>query len=193
MKNEAIAASGIYYYDEENITDSRLGFRTAVAGPESYEQNDLKGCQLTWGMGYDDPCVNELGSVATRQDRCIAFPNAYQHRVSPFELVDKSKPGHRKIVALFLVDPAVRRPSTTTVPPQQADWRASGISANPVLKSAFSKLSPEIIDHIDSMAEGTMKREEAEAYRLELMDERTAFVSKNDEHFFMAPFSLCEH
>jgi hypothetical protein len=113
--------------------------------------------------------------------------------VSPFELADKSKPGHRKIVALFLVDPAVRRPSTTTVPPQQADWRASGISANPVLKSAFSKLSPEIIDHIDSMAEGTMKREEAEAYRLELMDERTAFVSENDEHFFMAPFSLCEH
>ncbi|CAE6479346.1 unnamed protein product [Rhizoctonia solani] len=193
MKNEAIAASGIYYYDEENITESRLAFRTAVAGPETYEQNDERGCKLTWGMGRDDPCVNDLGAVITCQDRCIAFPNTYQHRVSPFELADKSNPGHRKIVALFLVDPAIHRPSTTTVPPQQADWRASGISANPVLKAAFDKLSPEIIDHIGSMVEGTMTREEAEAYRLELMDERTAFVSKNDEEFFMAPFSLCEH
>ncbi|KAG8741164.1 hypothetical protein FRC11_014943, partial [Ceratobasidium sp. 423] len=193
MKNEAIAASGIYYYDEENITQSRLAFRTAVAGPETYEQNDERGCKLTWGMGRDDPCVNELGSVITCQDRCIAFPNTYQHCVSPFELADKSKPGHRKIVALFLVDPAIHRPSTTTIPPQQAEWRASGISSNPILKAAFDKLSPEIIGRIDSMVEGTMTRQEAEAYRLELMDERTAFVAKNDQEFFMAPFSLCEH
>ncbi|EUC63141.1 filamentous muscle protein titin-animal, related protein, putative [Rhizoctonia solani AG-3 Rhs1AP] len=193
MENEAIAASGIYYYDEENITESRLAFRTAVAVPIGYEQDDQRGCMLTWGMGRDDPCVNELGSVVTCQDRCIAFPNTYQHRVSPFQLTDRSKPGHRKIVALFLVDPAIRRPSTTTVPPQQAKWRASGIGANPVLKRGFDKLAPEIIDHIDSMVEGSMTRKEAEAYRLELMDERTAFVVKNDEEFFVAPFALCEH
>ncbi|CAE6506779.1 unnamed protein product [Rhizoctonia solani] len=190
MKNEAIAASGIYYYDEENITESRLAFRTAVAPPYRYEQDDERGCMLTWGMRREDPCVNELGSVITRQDRCIAFPNTYQHRVSPFELVDKSKPGHRKIVALFLVDPAVRRPSTTTVPPQQAEWRASGISGNQILKST---LPPEIINYVDSMVEGAMTRQEAEAYRLELMDERKAFVATNDEEFFMVPFALCEH
>ncbi|KAL5632859.1 hypothetical protein ACGC1H_005718 [Rhizoctonia solani] len=193
MKNEAIAASGIYYYDEENITESRLAFRTAVVPPDHYEQNDDTGCRLCWGMAREDPCVNELGSVITCQDRCIAFPNTYQHRVSPFELSDKSKPGHRKIVALFLVDPAIHRPSTTIVPPQQKEWRASGINANPVLKAAFDKLSLEIIDHIDSLVEGTMTREEAEAYRLELMDERKAFVQKNDETFFMVPFDMCEH
>ncbi|CAE7145789.1 unnamed protein product [Rhizoctonia solani] len=190
MMNEAIAASGIYYYDEENITESRLAFRTAVAGPENYEQNDDKGCLLTWGMTSGDPCVNELGSVVTCQDRCIAFPNNYQHRVSSFKLADETKPGHRKIVALFLVDPAIHRPSTTTVPPQQAEWHASDMSANPALKAAFA---PEIIQHIDSMVDGSMTRKEAEAYRLELMDERTAFVEKNDAEFFMAPFSLCEH
>ncbi|CAE6436243.1 unnamed protein product [Rhizoctonia solani] len=193
MKNEAIAVSGIYYYDEENITESRLAFRTAVVPPDHYEQNDDTGCRLCWGMAREDPCVNELGSVITCQDRCIAFPNTYQHRVSPFELSDKSKPGHRKIVALFLVDPAIHRPSTTIVPPQQKEWRASGINANPVLKAAFDKLSLEIIDHIDSLVEGTMTREEAEAYRLELMDERKAFVQKNDETFFMVPFDMCEH
>ncbi|KAH7337291.1 hypothetical protein B0J17DRAFT_769439 [Rhizoctonia solani] len=198
MMNEAITASGIYYYDEENITESRLAFRTAVAGPETYQQNDERGCKLTWGMGrfvfhWDDPCVNELGSVVTCQDRCIAFPNTYQHCVSSFELADKSKPGHRKVIALFLVDPAIRRPSTTTVPPQQKEWRTSGITANPILKAAFNKLSPEILDHIDSMVDGSMTRTEAEAYRLELMDERKAFVAKNDEAFFMAPFNMCEH
>jgi hypothetical protein len=137
--------------------------------------------------------VNELGFVITRQDRCIAFPNVYQHRVSPFELVDKSKPGHRKIVAFFLFDPAIHRPSTTTVPPQQKEWRTSGINTNPVLKGAFDKLAPEIIDYIDSMTEGTMAREEADAYRLELIDERTAFVEKKDRGDFMGRFNLCEH
>ncbi|KAG8731665.1 hypothetical protein FRC11_002997 [Ceratobasidium sp. 423] len=193
MKNEAIAASGIYYYDQENITESRLAFRAAVTPPEDYEQNDDRGCMLAWGMGRDDPCVNELGSVITCQDRCIAFPNIYQHCVSPFTLDDRSKPGHRKIVALFLVDPAVRRPSTTIVPPQQKEWRVSGIATNPALKAAFDKLAPEIIDRIDSFADGIMTRAEAEAYRLELMDERKAFMEKNDEAFFMVPFDMCEH
>ena len=140
--------------------------------------------------GSDDPCVNELGSVLTSQHRCIAFPNTYQHRVSPFELADKAKPGYRKILALFLVDPALHKPSTTTVPPQQQDWRLNATTANPVLKERFA---PEIINLIDSLGDGTMIRKEAEAYRLELMDERTAFVAENDEKFFSVAFSMCEH
>ncbi|CAE6435793.1 unnamed protein product [Rhizoctonia solani] len=193
MKNEAIAVSAIYYYDEENITESRLAFRTAVVAPEDYEQSDNRGCKLVWGMGRDDPCVNELGSVVTCQDRCIAFPNTYQHCVSPFKLVDASRPGHRKIVALFLVDPALRRPSTTMVPPQQKEWRVSAIAENPALKAAFDKLAPETIDRIDTFAGGVMTRKEAEEYRLELMDERKAFVLQNDRAFFMVPFDMCEH
>ncbi|KAG9100700.1 hypothetical protein FRC07_010390, partial [Ceratobasidium sp. 392] len=50
MSNEAIAASGIYYYSEENITESRLAFRTAAEIPMSYEQDDTRGCLLTWGI-----------------------------------------------------------------------------------------------------------------------------------------------
>ncbi|KAG8723413.1 hypothetical protein FRC12_010899 [Ceratobasidium sp. 428] len=193
MSNEAIAVSGIYYYSEQNITESRLAFRTAASVPGRYEQNDERGCKLTWGISLNDPCVNELGAVVTSQDRTIAFPNIYQHKVSPFELEDKSKPGHRKIVALFLVDPAIRRPSTTTVPPQQQEWRSTAISANETLKGAFNKLAPEIIDRVSSLAEGTMTLEEAKAYRLELMDERKAFVTQNDEKYFEVAFDLCEH
>ncbi|KAG9098377.1 hypothetical protein FS749_003960, partial [Ceratobasidium sp. UAMH 11750] len=106
---------------------------------------------------------------------------------------DKTKPGHRKIVALFLVDPAIHRPSTTTVPPQQHEWRSAAVSANQTLKASLDKLAPEIIDRVNVLAEGTIKREEAEAYRLELMDERKAFVAENDEKFFQVVFDLCEH
>ncbi|QRV92099.1 hypothetical protein RhiJN_20117 [Ceratobasidium sp. AG-Ba] len=175
MGNEAIAASGIYYYDEDNITESQLAFRTAAAIPYTYEQWDERGCVLT--------C----------QDRAICFPNIYQHKVSPFELKDKTKPGHRKILALFLVDPAIHIPSTTTVPPQQHDWRTKTISADPKLKAIFEKLSPEIISHIDALAGGTMTREEAEAYRLGLMEERKVYVAKNDKKFFRVKFDMCEH
>ncbi|KAF8601401.1 hypothetical protein BDV93DRAFT_608140 [Ceratobasidium sp. AG-I] len=190
MSNESIVVSGIYYYEQENISESYLAFRTAVLQPEDYGQDDSRGCLLTWGVDRDDPCVQHLGSVATSQHRCIAFPNTYQHQVSPFELVDRTKPGHRKILALFLVDPALHKPSTTTVPPQQQDWRFKATAANPVLQEHFS---PEIINLIDSLGDGTLTRKEAEEYRLKLMDERTAFVEQNTEMHFSRGFNMCEH
>lgn len=43
MINEAIVSTGIYYYDEENITESRLAFRAAVDDPKDYDQSDHVG------------------------------------------------------------------------------------------------------------------------------------------------------
>lgn len=50
MWNERIVASGIYYYSSENITDSHLGFRTAVTFDEPYEQSDDFGVKKIWGL-----------------------------------------------------------------------------------------------------------------------------------------------
>ncbi|KAG8696074.1 hypothetical protein FRC08_007385 [Ceratobasidium sp. 394] len=188
MSNEAIAASGVYCFAEENITESRMAFRTAVSYPSTYKRGIIRDSVFTWGISSNDPLVNKLGAVVACQGRAIAFPNNYQHRVSPFELKDKTKPGHRKIVTLLLVDPSVDVLSTTTVPPQQHEWRSAAISANPVLKAAFDKLAPETIEIINSFADGTMTRAEAEAYRLELMDERKEFVHKNNLKFFEVAF-----
>lgn len=47
-----------------------------------------------------------------------------QHRVSSFSLQDRTKPGHRRFIALWLVDPFQRIISTANVPPQQFDWWA---------------------------------------------------------------------
>lgn len=51
MANERIVASGIYYYDTENITSSHISFRVAVNfETHNYEQSDGEGIELTWGM-----------------------------------------------------------------------------------------------------------------------------------------------
>lgn len=50
-----------------------------------------------------------------------------QHRVSSFKLADPTKPGHRRFIALWLVDPFTRIISTANVPPQQLDWWADAV------------------------------------------------------------------
>jgi hypothetical protein len=51
MANEAIIASGIYYYEEENVTSSQLGFRRVVSSGElDFEQSDAVGLKVTWGL-----------------------------------------------------------------------------------------------------------------------------------------------
>ena len=143
-----------------------------------------------------------LGSVVTKQGRCLAFPNVYQHQVQPFELIDKSKPGHRKILALFLIDPETERPSTSDIPPQQQDWlrallldiaTALGAGSNNMERKGLGKLPVELLDMIVDQADWLMSREEAEEYRLRLMDERGPMIATNNEHMFEPPFNMCEH
>ena len=50
MVNEAIVSTGIYYYDQENITESALAFRMAVAAPEQYDQFDYDGVKASYGF-----------------------------------------------------------------------------------------------------------------------------------------------
>jgi hypothetical protein len=112
----------------------------------------------------------------------------YQHRVSPFELVDPTKPGYRKIVALFLVHPDIKIPSTSIIPDQQ------GYLSNEALKSSLGRVLPaEVLDLIGTHAPNKFTDAEAKKFREELMDERKAFVDEIDESHFEAEFSFCEH
>lgn len=142
--------------------------------------------------------------MATKQGRCLAFPNLYQHQVQPFELADKSRPGHRKILALFLVDPGLESPrlSTSDVPPQQEDELRAllddiagqlGAGGHPAQRRSLGKLPAEVLDMVVDQADFLMTREEAEAHRLRLMDERSMMVKDNTELMFAAPFNMCEH
>lgn len=163
MLNERIVATGIYYWDSENITESRLSFRVALDDPE-YEQNDGNGMREVYGLENEDALNQLLGSAATPAGRCLAFPNILQHRVSPFRLKDPTRPGHRKILAFFLVDPTEKIVSTSDVPPQQP-WAPTS----------------------------TMTLEQAKEYREQLMRERKFFVDEHNEQLYEREFSLCEH
>ena len=115
--------------------------------------------------------------------------------MQPFKLDDTTKPGHRKILALFLVDPGIRIISTANVPPQQRDWwgeeviKACANSGNPL-----GKLSPELKDRIfESVDDFPISMEEAKEIRLRLMEERKDYVMQTNEAFESHSFSLCEH
>ncbi|WP_030724858.1 DUF4246 domain-containing protein [Streptomyces sp. NRRL S-237] len=163
MLNERIVSTGIYYWDSENITESRLGFRAALDDP-NYEQNDDNGLREVYGLEDEDALNQVLGSTATPAGRCLAFPNVLQHRVGEFRLADATRPGHRKILAFFLVDPSEQIVSTSDVPPQQP-WSDTS----------------------------TMTLEQAKTYREQLMRERKFFVDEHNEQLYEREFSLCEH
>ncbi|WP_327371483.1 DUF4246 domain-containing protein [Streptomyces sp. NBC_01217] len=163
MLNERIVSTGIYYWDSENITESRLSFRAALDYPH-YEQNDDNGLREVYGLEDEDALNQMLGSASTPAGRCLAFPNILQHRVGSFRLLDPARPGHRKILAFFLVDPSEEIVSTSDVPPQQP-WSDTS----------------------------TMTLEQAKNYREQLMQERKFFVDEHNDQLYEREFSLCEH
>ena len=131
----------------------------------------------------ESPCVQDIGDVITKTHRCIAFPNLYQHQVQPFHLEDPTKPGHRRILVFFLVDPTRKIPSATNVAPQQHEWATEAMHAAGQ-NSAFAKLPLELLTMISNENEGAMTRLEAEEYREKLMSERTIFVEENNKAYF---------
>ncbi|KAK7028342.1 hypothetical protein R3P38DRAFT_3189817 [Favolaschia claudopus] len=195
MANEQIVASGIYYYDEENITESELSFRVAVGEPVYHGQEDGLCMNALYGMEKGSDLVQDLGSVVTKEGRALSWPNLFQHCVSPFELADTEKPGHRKILAIFLVDPA-KDPivSATHVPPQQDGWTADAFQeACMDPQSLLGVLPQELRDLIkENFPPTIMTLKEAQAYRLELMKERTASVKEHDRDYVQS-FNMCEH
>lgn len=188
MQNEQIVASGIYYFESTNITESRLNFRRAIGEPD-YEQGDDKGVAAIYNLHDEEPLNQSLGSLVTQTGRCIAFPNLFQHQVQSFELEDKTKPGIRKLLVYFLVSPKSPVMSTRSVPPQQHSW-----IAHELRKISFFRDMPDfILQKILYYAEMGLSHAEAVAHQSELMDERKYFVKTNTERVFERPFSLCEH
>lgn len=197
--NEHICATALYYYDSENITDSRLAFRQQSAWDDadeiSYPQSVHGWLTEVFGCEQDGPAMQDVGAILCREGRLITFPNILQHQVQPFKLSDPTKPGHRKILALFLVDPGIRIISTANVPPQQKDWWSEHIN-NQMTRSgkALGKLSNELKDKIvEEVDDFPISMEKAKELRLDLMAERSVFVSAHEDVFQQHTFNLCEH
>ncbi|EGZ19491.1 hypothetical protein PHYSODRAFT_494415, partial [Phytophthora sojae] len=134
--------------------------------------------------------VQVLGSVETSASRCVAFPNWLQHQVQPFELEDVAKPGIRKILAFFLIDPENPIPSTSVIPPQQEEW------ITPTFERMMKQLRlvDAVEQNIQSMLPRGMSLRAAKQHRLLLMEERAAVQDDDEDTFGRSRyFSLCEH
>ncbi|KAM3512184.1 hypothetical protein MY11210_004172 [Beauveria gryllotalpidicola] len=195
LLNEHICATALFYYDNENITDSQLEFRSLanredLATGLDYKQNDRDSIKRTLGIDTEGSTMQDIGEVSTRQGRAIFFPNILQHRVSPFRLKDASLPGHRKIVALFLVDPAIPIISTANVPPQQRDWWRNAKDGQGDVKGEPGST----LGGAASLADdGLMDSEEASRIMEELMAERTMHQDKTNHDLRELDWNFCEH
>ena len=186
LQNEHIVATALYYYDSSNITTSRLSFRHQVDtdfDDLNYPQGHRQWLSVIFGCEDEGPGVQEAGSVETREGRLLTFPNVLQHRVDSFRLEDPTKPGHRKIVALFLVDPNLKVLSTAKVPCQRKDWWMD------YLKQSGTPAGEEKATFVDF----PLEMEEAKELRLKLMDERKINDEEQNKGFEYATFALCEH
>ncbi|RDB28808.1 hypothetical protein Hypma_014802 [Hypsizygus marmoreus] len=193
--NEHICATATYYYDSENITTSRLGFRQQSSVEESdevdYRQDHHDWLEPVFGCQQNGPGIQDVGTVDTPEGRLLTWPNILQHQVQPFKLADPTKPGHRKILALFLVDPGIRIISTANVPCQQREWWTEVIQHE---HSSISALPVELQDHIfEDIEDFPINLEEAKKLREKLMEERKHYVVEQDDAFKWHEFSLCEH
>ena len=145
----------------------------------NYPQFDHRAVEQIYGLENEGPTIQNLGSILTSENRLLCFPNVMQHRISPFRLSDLSKPGHRKILALFLVDPHLKIISTENVPPQQHSWWKQGVED----AGLFEKLPAELGLQVINSSEFPITLEKAREQREELMRERKQFVKVHNHNY----------
>ncbi|KAJ6567028.1 hypothetical protein B0H19DRAFT_1258190 [Mycena capillaripes] len=175
MANERIVACGIYYYDQENITEAQLSFRVPTRQPEFHGKNGHECMYCLYGFPSYGECVQTLGEMVTKAGRALSWANQYQHRASPFKLSDPLKPGHRKIFLAAWVSEAL----------QESRSNAG---------SRLSRLPQELVNLIKEWLPNTlMTLKEAEEYRRALMKERTVFVQTHLDTAYGVLFNMCEH
>ncbi|KAK6358642.1 hypothetical protein TWF730_007965 [Orbilia blumenaviensis] len=175
LKNERIVAAGIYYYDQENVTPSSLGFRRAIRDMSLAMEGECQGLSGMYNARRQtySRAAQEMGSIATKKNRAIVFPNIYQHRTQPLELIDKTKSGYRRILAFFICDPSGLHeiPTTRIIPPQQPGVRSAAMKK--LRESGVLNMPFKLLETINKDLPSTISREDNERYRRELMEERT--------------------
>jgi hypothetical protein len=107
--------------------------------------------------------------VRAPRGRALFFPNIYQHRFSPFKLIDPTRPGYCKILALYLVDPKIPIISTSIVGPQQQHWWEEKTRFSSEL---LSKLPAELQKMVLEDSDLLMDLEEAKAVREKVVKDR---------------------
>ncbi|KAJ8326068.1 hypothetical protein O5D80_005431 [Batrachochytrium dendrobatidis] len=178
--NESIVATGLYYYDVENITTPKLDYRVAV------NRFDERASDMYWkdvyGIDEESPRNQYIGSLEVSNGRCAVYPNRYQHKEQSFELADPTQPGHCKILTFFVVNPSCRIVSTAHVAPQQPQWCNSSLDK--------AHVPPELWNDITQYIQGVQSPAEAKRYRDELTSDRIQITAVYNEYRYELVYDL---
>ncbi|KAF6761723.1 hypothetical protein DFP72DRAFT_1151581 [Ephemerocybe angulata] len=124
-QNEAICASAIYCYSSTNVEFGSQGVfcrQTNLAKGDVERRGNLYDWRRpVFALSENSSGIQYMGNVANKEGKLITFLNILQHEVQGFALNDRTKPGHHKMLQLFLVDPNVGIISTADIPPQRLD------------------------------------------------------------------------
>ncbi|KAK3380303.1 hypothetical protein B0T24DRAFT_647581 [Lasiosphaeria ovina] len=126
LLNEHIVATSMVHFDSINVTQlsGALSFRVEASLDSSkhhYESGRFDTLAQIYGVDPRDlgrrhagggKALQELGTVAMADGRLLAYPNVLQHKIEPCALLDPSRPGRRRFLALHLIDPHYRVCST---------------------------------------------------------------------------------
>ncbi|KAI1443891.1 hypothetical protein F5Y02DRAFT_419591 [Annulohypoxylon stygium] len=179
--NENIVATAIYDYDAENITESKVTFKENVwedpAHGDKWHEHELYWYDL-------ESAFSEIGSVCTKPGRMLAFPSRFLEQIEPFELRDPTKPGYKKYLTMFLVNPRYRTLSTKVVPPQQRYWWIREVSTIFPFSLLPLELLYMIMDFVfvDETDEFVMDQGKAEKVRDDLISERLSLKREWEKH-----------
>jgi len=124
------------------------GLSETTAEGFSFEHEYHDWFSEVFGCQQKGPILQYVGDVPTNEGRLITFPNVFQHCVLPFQLLDKTKPGHRKVLTLYLVDPHIRIISSANVPCQQREWWAQEIRGQGLFQTLPAEIHNEVIRHV---------------------------------------------
>ncbi|KAK6093365.1 hypothetical protein MT418_8464 [Batrachochytrium dendrobatidis] len=180
--NESIVATGLYYYDVENITTPKLDYRVAVDRFE-YQIASNMYWKDVYGIINRKSLQNQyIGSLEVSNGRCAVYPNRYQHKEQSFELADPTQPGHCKILTFFVVNPSCRIVSTAHVAPQQPQWYNSSLDK--------AHVPPELWNDITQYIQGVQSPAEAKHYRDELTSDRIQITAAYNEYIYEQVYNL---
>ncbi|KAJ2059140.1 hypothetical protein GGI17_004595 [Coemansia sp. S146] len=190
LANERIIATGFFFYDVANITQSSLSFCEAVHNSDfKIVRYDVDMFTKAYGIvaSADTDFVllyRGVGNVDIKDGRCLVFPNIYQYEVPALKLADAANPGHCKMLMFYFVDPSTRIPSTEIVPPQQKDWWLERVLAS----EPFCSLPQLVVDGIMDKVDYPISLKEAKKIRLEQVVEADDFIGHVARKLFQPRF-----
>lgn len=134
--HDHIVATSIMYFDSDNVKpqSGAFHFRVQTHMDGHKYHHDMSTVDEMKIYGYKETReilerdtrellnIQDIGTVVVPDGRLLTYPGVLRHRMERLETVDSSRPGRRRMVLLYLVDPHYRLCSTQNVPPQQRDW-----------------------------------------------------------------------